>query len=48
MIARTVHKHTPQAQFEGPFFNKYIVGRKKISKKATIVDIDKMPCLALN
>jgi hypothetical protein len=48
MIARTVHKHTPQAQFEGPFFNKYIVGRKKISKKAKIVDIDKMPCLALN
>jgi len=48
MIARTVHKHTPQAQFEGPFFDKYIVPRKKISKKAKIVDVDKMPCLALN
>ena len=48
MIARTVHKHTPQAQFEGPFFDKYIVSRKKISKKAKIVDVDKMPCLALN
>ena len=48
MIARTVHKHTPQSQFEGPFFDKYIVSRKKISKKAKFVDVDKMPCLALN
>jgi len=45
MIARTVHKHTPQAQLEGNFFNRFIIGRKKFSKKAKIVDIDKMPVL---
>ena len=46
MIARTVHKHTPQAQLEGPFFNRFIVTRKKIKKKTKIVDIDKMPVLS--
>tara|TARA_Y100001933_G_C18863345_1_gene506863 strand:- start:333 stop:938 length:606 start_codon:yes stop_codon:yes gene_type:complete len=46
MIARTVHKHTPQAQLEGPFFNRFIVTRKKIKKKTKIVDIDKMPLLS--
>jgi len=45
MIARTVHKHTPQTQLEGSFFNRFIVGRKKIGKKTRIVDIDKMPNL---
>jgi hypothetical protein len=43
MIARTVHKHTPQAQLEGSFFNKYIVSRKKVSKKTKFIDVDKMP-----
>ena len=42
MIARTVHKHTPQAQLAGPFFNRYIVSRKKVSKKTKFVDVDKM------
>ena len=46
MIARTVHKHTPQAQLAGPFFNRYIVSRKKVSKKTKFVDIDKMPDLS--
>jgi hypothetical protein len=45
MIARTVHKHTPQSQLDGPFFNRYIVPRKKINKKSKIVDVDKMPDL---
>ena len=36
MIARTVHKHTPQSQLAGPFFNRYIVSRKKVSKKGQI------------
>ena len=45
MIARTVHKHTPQTQLEGSFFNRFIVGRKKIGKKTKFVDIDKMPIL---
>jgi len=46
MIARTVHKHTPQSQLAGPFFNRYIVSRKKVSKKAKLVDVDKMPILS--
>ena len=46
MIARTVHKHTPQAQLAGPFFNRYIVPRKKVSKKTKFVDVDKMPDLS--
>jgi len=45
MIARTVHKHTPQSQLEGPFFNRYIVPRKKVNKKAKLIDVDKMPDL---
>jgi len=45
MIARTVHKHTPQAQLQG-VFNKYISTRKKINKKSKIIDIDKMPILS--
>ena len=46
MIARTVHKHTPQAQLQGHFFNRFIVKRKKVGKKAKFVDIDKMPVLS--
>ena len=42
MIARTVHKHTPQAQLEGSFFNRYIIPRKK-ANKAKMVDVDKIP-----
>ena len=42
MIARTVHKHTPQAQLEGSFFDRYIIPRKK-TNKAKMVDVDKMP-----
>ena len=45
MIARTVHKHTPQAQLEGPIFNKYLVTRKKVGRKTKFVDIDTMPVL---
>jgi len=45
MIARTVHNHTPQAQLNEPFFNKFVISRKKISKKTKFVDIDKMPVL---
>jgi len=48
MIARTVHKHTPQAQLKGPFFNKYIISRKKMNKKTKFVDVDKMPDLSEN
>jgi hypothetical protein len=47
MIARTVHKHTPQAQLEGAFFNRYIIPRKK-ANKAKMVDVDKMPDMTEN
>lgn len=43
MIARTVHKYTPQSQIELPFFQKYAVGRRRISKKARILNVDKLP-----
>jgi hypothetical protein len=46
MIARTVHKHTPQAQLAGPFFNRYIVPRKKVGRKTKFVDVDKMSDLS--
>ena len=42
MIARTVHKHTPQNQLKNPLFKKYCVPRKKINKKAKIFNIDKL------
>ena len=45
MIARTVHKHTPQAQLERPLFKKYLVTRKKVGGKTKFVDIDTMPIL---
>ena len=43
MIARTVHKHTPQNQLNNPLFKKFCVSRKKINKKAKIFNIDKLP-----
>jgi len=43
MIARKVHKHTPQAQLERPMFDSFAVSKKKMSKKAKIIDIDAMP-----
>ncbi len=43
MIARTVHNHTPTKQLERPMFKKFCVSRKKISKKAKIFNIDKLP-----
>ena len=43
MIARNVHRHTPQAQLEREIFAKYQVSKKSIPKKARIVNIDKIP-----
>ena len=42
MIARTVHKHTPQTQVDNPLFQKFLTTRKKIKKKR-ILDIDILP-----
>ena len=43
MIARSVHKHTPQTQLEKSIFEKYIVGRKKINKSSKIINLDELP-----
>ena len=45
MIARTVHGHTPTAQLKRDIFSNYKVPRKSISRKAKIVNIDKIPVL---
>jgi hypothetical protein len=43
MIARYVHKHTPQAQLERKEFNKYLVTNKNIPKNELIINIDELP-----
>ena len=44
MIARSVHKHTPQNQLERPEFNNFCVDKKKVPKdeKKNIMNIDLM------
>jgi hypothetical protein len=44
MIARTVHKHTPQEQLKREMFSKYLVSKHKLSKsnKLELMDIDVM------
>lgn len=43
MIARTVHKHSPRDVIQQSYFNRYIVGKKKIGKNAKIMNIDTLP-----
>ena len=49
MIARTVHNHTPHAVLAKPYFDKYILKGKKLSKfrvhgrPATYVNVDEVP-----
>ena len=43
MIARSVHKHTPQAQLLKPIFVDYEVPKKKIKTTNRIMNIDKLP-----
>jgi hypothetical protein len=42
MIARTVHKHTPQEQLEFPFFKQFDVSNKNINFE-NLIDIDNLP-----
>ena len=44
MIARTVHKHTPDKQLERELFDIYRISRKNINKKAiaSVFNIDKL------
>ena len=45
MIARTVHKHTPENQLEFSFFKQFMVKSKNIVlDNVDIIDIDMMPC----
>ena len=44
MIARSVHKHTPEAQLSKPIFSDYEVPKKKIKPSNRIINIDKLPC----
>ena len=44
MIARTVHNHTTDSQFENPIFKKFL--SKNYNQIENIVDIDSIPCYA--
>ena len=44
MIARTVNKHTPHNVINNPYFQKYIVTKKKVNTKK-MLDIDSYPNL---
>ena len=43
MIARTVHNHVPSDVLSDTFFDRYIVGRKKINKAQKIFNVDDLP-----
>ena len=43
MIARTVHNHTPLKVLENEHFNQYLVSKKSINKKGSILNIDELP-----
>jgi hypothetical protein len=43
MIARCVHKHTPQAQLEREVFKKFIVDKSKLGKNDKVMNIDDVP-----
>ena len=45
MIARTVHRHTPEEQLKRQMFNKYIV-KKKTTKDKSVCNVDELPVLA--
>lgn len=47
MIARHVHRHTPEAQLHRPEFSQYVVKKKDIASKYMehVMDIDKFPVL---
>jgi hypothetical protein len=46
MIARSVHKHSPQAQLDYPFFGQFALSAKevkKVAKNVVVMDIDEIP-----
>jgi hypothetical protein len=45
MIARTVHKHTPENQLDFPFFKQFMVKSKNlILDDIDMIDLDSIPC----
>jgi hypothetical protein len=45
MIARTVHKHTPENQLEYPFFKQFMVkSRNMVLDDVDMINVDSMPC----
>ena len=47
MITRLVHNHTPEKQLENPLFQKFITSKRKLNKKAKIIDIDSFEDLSV-
>ena len=45
MIARIVHKHTPQNVLKKPVFEKYQIAKKKINNPEAIFNIDELPIM---
>ena len=45
MIARSVHKHTPQNVLKKSLFEKYQIAKKKINNPEAIFNIDELPIL---
>ena len=45
MIARNVHKHTPQNVLKKPLFENYIIAKKKINNPEAIFNIDDLPIM---
>jgi hypothetical protein len=45
MIARSVHKHTPQNVLKKPLFEKYQIAKKKINNPEAIFNIDDLPLM---
>ena len=43
MIARTVHKHIPIDVLRKPYFENFVVSKKKINKTGKIINIDNLP-----
>jgi len=46
MIARNVHKHTPQNVLKKPIFENYVIAKKKINNPEAIFNIDEIPIMA--
>ena len=44
MIARTVHNHIPIDVLRKPYFETFVVNKKKINNIGQIMNIDALPC----